>query len=280
MRFIDAKALVAGLASLSLSAWAAVSLAQSQPGTVSSSSSAGAPPRAPSSAGPSPLGQGGAKTYDNFADLRADLLNAIGGATSRVWISTSYLTDGELVSSLYIAQYRKVDVAVLLGKSKANAYMSRLNYLKNQNIPVYLRPEHRAGPASQILCDGQLYEVDGELDFMTHYKHFTLTRADAAATAAFSKTFAEDINKKVPAIAAPIPMVGHVNPNTATMRNGGTRAPRWIPHYNMEDGSGAYTYGGRSPPRPDDVPAKLPKVLKYEQQPKQPPVLQDDTEQD
>jgi len=285
LRFIDAKALVAGLGLLA-TAWSCTAHAQSPADTVTPAAvvEPGAIFKRQTSAATNSANSASAtetKTFDSFAELRATLLNAIGGATKRVWISTSYLTDGELVSSLYVAQYRKVDVAVLLGRSQANAYMSRLNYLKNQNLPVFLRPEKRPGPASQVLCDDQLYELDGELDFMTRYKRFTLTRADSATAAAFTKNFATDINKRVPAIAARVPLVGHVNPNTATMRNGaGRHLLRTAPQYNSQDGSGAYTYGGRSPPRPNEIPEKLPKVLKYEQQAKPPPVLQDDTEQD
>jgi len=267
-----------------VTAWPCRARAQSPADTVTPASAAepAATFRSQRSDAANSVSSAASKTYDSFAEVRAALLNAIGGATKRVWISTSFLTDGELVSSLYVAQYRKVDVAVLLGRSQANAYMSRLNYLKNQNIPVFLRPEKRPGPASQMLCDDQLYELDGELDFMTRYKRFTLTHTDAATAAVFAKNFAADINKKVPAIAAPIPMVGHVNPNTATMHNngGGRRMQRTVPQYDRQDGTGAYTYGGRSPPRPNEIPEKLPKVLKYEQQAKPPPVLHDDTEQD
>src|SRR5690348_2584680 len=69
------------------------------------------------------------KRYETFSDLRADVLDLISAATQRLWLTTDYLTDGEIVSALYIAQYRKLDVKVLLGRAKANVYMSRLNYL-------------------------------------------------------------------------------------------------------------------------------------------------------
>src|SRR5688572_28404829 len=79
-------------------------------------------------------------SFTTFAELRAYMLDAISGASKRIWLTTDYLTDGEIVSALYVARYRKLDVQVLFGRAKANFYMSRLAYLKNQNIPVFLQP--------------------------------------------------------------------------------------------------------------------------------------------
>ena len=64
--------------------------------------------------------------FDSFASARSDLLSRIGGASKRIWISSNFLTDAEIVSSLYIAQYRKVQISVLIGKDKASHILSRL----------------------------------------------------------------------------------------------------------------------------------------------------------
>jgi hypothetical protein len=80
--------------------------------------------------------------FDSFSKMRFEVLNLVGAAKTRIWLVTDYLTDGEVVSALFLARYRKLDVKVLLGKKKAYSYMSRLGYLRQQNIPVYIKPNN------------------------------------------------------------------------------------------------------------------------------------------
>src|SRR4051812_1521271 len=76
---------------------------------------------------PAQAGCAAPRRFESFSDLRNEVLDYISGATQRIWLVTPYLTDGEIVSALYVAQYRKLDVKVLLGRGKANSYMSRLS---------------------------------------------------------------------------------------------------------------------------------------------------------
>jgi hypothetical protein len=202
------------------------------------------------------------QAFSSFSELRHAVLDRISGSTKRIWLVTDYLTDGETVTALYLAQYRKLDVKVLLGRAKANAYMSRLNYLKSQSIPVFLKPDHfRAGSPTAILTDDTLVRIDGELDFLAKYKRFNLSTGSAAEAQAFATAFADAAKMGVPAVPHPIPLVGRPH------RGGHVYSPTGAAgagpaHYSVTDG--AYVYGGRSPPRPDGVAGKLPRELKSE----------------
>jgi len=149
------------------------------------------------------------KNYSDFTKLRHEILNIIGGATSKVWIATDYLTDGEIVSALFVAMYRKLDVRVLIGRRKAHIYMSRLRYLKNQNIPVYLKPDDfTAADPSALLADDNLYMIDVELDFLTKRKQFKLVIKDKKTRENFEYLFVQAYSRKLQAIPRVLPAVG------------------------------------------------------------------------
>lgn len=198
------------------------------------------------------------KSYDSFSGLRGDILDFISGATAKVWMHSDFLTDGEIVTSLFVAKYRKIDVKVLLGKKKSNAYMSRLNYLKNQNISVYLKPDSfKTEAVTAILCDNELIFIDGELDFMSRYKKFNVYRASAEETAAYVEAFAKAANLEVPAIANAIPLVGRANANTSTYK----------PVYSGSQTAvtdGTFNYGKERVQRPQGVAERLPKETKWQ----------------
>jgi hypothetical protein len=203
------------------------------------------------------------KSYDSFAALRSDILDFISGANARVWMHSDYLTDGEIVTSLFVAKYRKLDVQVLLGKRKANAYMSRLNYLKGQNITVYLKPDtFKTEAISAILGDDELVFIDGELDFMSRYKKFNVYIASKEQTVAYQAAFAQAAGLEVPAVPAPMPLVGRPSAPSNS-------ASSYKPVYSGNK-EGTYTYGRGREPRPTGVPAKLPKETKWQKAAPQP----------
>jgi hypothetical protein len=216
--------------------------------------------------GAAAVAPGSIRAFDSFSALRNAVLEHVSGATQRIWLVSDYLTDGEIVTALNVAQYRKLDVKVLLGRAKANAYMSRLSYLKNQSIPVFLKPDtFKPGAATVILADSTLLKIDGELDFLSKYKKYTVSAGDQAQAQAFATGFAGAASLQVPAIPAPIPMVGRPSPG-----RGRVYAPQPSARYGNNP-DGAYTYGGRAQPRPDTLPGKLPKQLKYQTKHQQAP---------
>ncbi len=230
------------------------------------------PPGAAPSSGIAPLPGGNGSdavitTLNGFSQVRTTILDLISGATRRIWLSTDYLTDGEIVSALYVAQYRKIDVQVLLGRGKANLYMSRLNYLKNQNIPVYLRPDTFKTAPTAVLVDDQLLYLDAELDFLAKVRRFTVSRATGVQRDEFATNFSQAASLKVPALARPLPLVGRPGGTGRTYAPpapGGRYLPSPTTVRHNDDPSGVYRYDRTPMPRPDDVPKKLPKALKWE----------------
>jgi hypothetical protein len=190
-------------------------------------------------------------------------------------LTTDYLTDGEIVTALYVAQYRKIDVRVLLGRAKASSYMSRLSYLKNQNIQVYLRPDgFKPQTATTILSDDKLIEIDGELDFMSKYKKFNLTLAEPASAQAYATAFGTAAAQQIPANQRALPLVGRqrtpwpsADSSAAPTTPVRSRLPAPEPHIDSSDEQAAYIYNRKPMPRPDGVATKLPKELKWHQKP-------------
>jgi hypothetical protein len=162
----------------------------------------------------------------NFTELRSGLLNLMSAAKQRIWLVSDYLTDGEIVTALYIGQYRGVDVKVLLGKRKSNLYMSRLRYLKNQNIPVYYKPEKfPSGYSSQMLIDGTLYKISGELNFLDKSSAFKIQKATKIELAAYIEEFQKAAGKNAPTIPDTMPLVGTPRHNARGEPLGASRAP-------------------------------------------------------
>ncbi len=214
------------------------------------------------------------KSYDNFSALRGDILDFISGATTKVWLHSDFLTDGEIVTSLFMAKYRKLDVKVLLGKRKSNAYMSRLNYLKNQNIPVFLKPDSfKSSAISAVLSDNELVFIDGELDFMSRYKKFNVYRASEAEMQAYTAAFAGAANMEIPAIPAEIPLVGRKGGSGPAAYNpaqtGAVTTSSSAQSAGASSADSAYNYGRGKAPRPEGVAGKLPKETKWRKTPVQ-----------
>lgn len=215
----------------------------------------------------------------SFPDVRDELLKLITKAKRRVWLATDFLTDGEIVTALYLAKYRGLDVQVLLGRERANEYLSRLHYLKKQDTRVSLKPADFASPGpTALLIDRDLIVLDADLDFRTRATAFALRSVGPREAQAFADRFAEN-SGKLPAVAPDMPLVGRANT--------GRRAAPWLPprssdapptipaavpfmpmrptYVGEQDGSFNYNKN-RNPQKPGSgIPRTLPKTLKSQQ---------------
>jgi hypothetical protein len=205
------------------------------------------------------------RRFEDFPALRNDLLEMIGSATTRVWLVSDFLTDGEVVAALYIAQYRKINVQVLLGQEKANRYMSRLTFLHSQGIPVLLAPAGFPNfGATALLIDEKLLAIDSDLDFMTKGRPYSVTYESLPRTRQFMASFADAVNQKIPVPTKPTRVAIRSQSQRergVQFRSGTNRATGGR---RTEDGEGTYYYGGSSPKRPDEVPGSLPKKTKWQ----------------
>lgn len=225
-----------------------------------------------------------ATPYSSFSELKISVVNKISAATQRVWLATDFLSDGDIVSAIHLARYRKVDVQVLLGRARANAYMSRLGALKNQNIPTMLKPPGFSPTGqSAILSDNQLYLIDGELDFMTHRRNFVLRTGTKGESEEFASAFQAAVNERLDVTPSPVPAVGRKTKNpqwgkayvpAPASTGGGKPENRQNPARNASaarpepeniDGQPYRYQRGSKDSRPEGIPNKLPKALKWKE---------------
>jgi hypothetical protein len=147
--------------------------------------------------------------FQDFAGMRSELLTRIGGASKRILLVTDYLTDAEIVSSLHIAQYRKLQVSVLLGRERATNILSRLNYLKQVNIPVAIRPKNfQSTYSTMLLIDNSLISINANLDHQVRQKKLTILGLAPETIAPFEAGFTEAANLNNAPDMAPLPQVG------------------------------------------------------------------------
>ena len=147
--------------------------------------------------------------FQDFAGMRSELLTRIGGASKRILLVTDYLTDAEIVSSLHIAQYRKLQVSVLLGRERATNILSRLNYLKQVNIPVAIRPKNfQSTYSTMLLIDNSLISINVNLDHQARQKKLTILSLAPETVTTFEAGFMEAANLNNAPDMAPLPQVG------------------------------------------------------------------------
>lgn len=222
------------------------------------------------------------REHASFSDLRHEVLGLIGGATKRVWLVTPYLTDGEIATSIFMAKYRKLNVKVLLGRKNANKYLSRLSFLKRQNVDVFLKPEGFGGiSTTAILSDDRLVFVNGSLNYKQSKFKFVSREGSSSQRKDFIKQFKAATDQKIPAIPRPTPYVGRPGRFTNVYQNGKavrshreekskrsysggqpSSKPRqaYRPKLDPIETDGSYNYNRKDPDKSGPgMPRKLPK---------------------
>lgn len=213
------------------------------------------------------------KEFDGFPAVRAEVLNLIGGATNRVRVVTDFLSDGEIVTGLYIAQYRKVNVQVLLGQARATNVLSRLNYLKSQNVPVWLRPRgFMSQSPTVLLIDDKLYTLNADLDSMAKHRRFIINLRPETDVGKFVEMFDAATATGVSPTPASIPLVGRAGAHPRNQRvynpdansSSSTRRPQNAGNDESERDAGvkagAYRYNRVKEKPTNGIPTKLPKT--------------------
>lgn len=205
------------------------------------------------------------KKAENFNELKHIIMELIGRAESRIILYTDFLSDGEISSGLFLAQYRKVQTVVFLGETAMNRYLSRLGYLKAQNIPVFVRPAARSQfrEPTVILVDRQLYRINRDLDVLKPQLGAEIQLANPEWVSRFEAELVAVLKNNKQAIPTPLPQVGRAG-------RGGSGMQKMPSHYQGEQ-DGSYNYDRvRANHRPaPGVPTKLPKTPVYEQRRRQ-----------
>ncbi len=206
------------------------------------------------------------KQTANFDDLRHNVLNLLSSGKKRIWLLTDYLTDGDIVSALFLAKYRKVDVKVFLGQSKLNSYMSRLNYLKAQNVPVFERPEHGYIAPTILLIDQRLFTISRDLNALARGGPAQLVQASPNELATFVTWFKDVVNNPISVEPKPLPSVGRAGGSgkPASRVKASWESPAVSSYEGEGDGSYNYDRSGLTRRTPDGVSTKLPRTLRWQ----------------
>ena len=199
-----------------------------------------------------------------FTDLRQELVGAIGSAKQRAYVVTDLLTDGEIATSLFVAQYRKLSVGALLGKSNAQTYVSRLRYLREQNVPTGLRTaSFPLKDSTVVIVDDRIARVDGHLDAYASYKQFRLTwESNKVEADRLSEICQQSLTGKlVP--RSTLPAAGRPGirrgPGDDAYKPTAEEYSRSASRYSTDE-NGVHRPSMIKTERPRDVPDKLPKV--------------------
>jgi hypothetical protein len=204
------------------------------------------------------------KELQNFNELRNQIIELIGTSKRRVWLMTDYLTDGDIVSALYLAKYRRMDVRVFLGRTKQNDYLSRLNYLKSQNIPVFVRPEHGFVSPTLLFVDQRLYTINRDLNVLQQARA-TISQASPGDVKSFVTWFRDIIEN--PELTRPRPEMEVGRPPRSRQGIGDQGEHKDRPNQPIYEGEidGSFNYDRSQSNRkaPDGVATKLPKVPRW-----------------
>lgn len=218
------------------------------------------------------------QSFDGYPATRVELLNLVSRTKKSLRIVTDFFSDGEMASSLFIAQYRKVDVKVMLGQGRANQIFSRLGFLKEQGIPVWMRPKGFYSESTTLIAaDGVLYTLNADLDSSARHRKFTLTSIEGKAAQVFKDAFdVASIGGIVPQ-ARRLPQVGRSRPDARVYRPEGPviRDPSKNPTSNrsvrgslgtvgadesdLSSGESTFRYSNRGEKPSTGVPTKLPR---------------------
>jgi hypothetical protein len=244
------------------------------------------------SAASDPPAASAASTFEEYSTARADVVSMIAGSTKRVFLTSDFLTDADIVTSLYIAQYRKVQIHVLIGREKASHVMSRLGYLKQVNIQTGFRPPNFfAKYPSVVLIDDSLFTFTTTFDYMSRAKKIVKTKLGSSEQESYEKVFAAALKSEPIPDPKPLPQVGRAgkSPNRTSnvdrtagkpIRTGDSSSTATststqesqesqnAPEPTLDkklSNSGSYRYKSIKDRPNNGIPTKLPKTTIYQQ---------------
>lgn len=196
-------------------------------------------------------------SFNNFKELQGRILSAMGSAKHSIYLVTDFLTDGEISSALYLAKYRKIKVKVFLSSRRLNQYLSRANFLKEQGVPLGLRPKLALKDPTLLLIDHRLYRISRDLDVLNPRIPGRIMLASPRQTQLTREILSKSPNN-VKIVTRPyLPSARRKPYQKPSSRQWGE------PYTGNRDGSYDYNRAPASQ-RPQDVPTTLPKVPKYQ----------------
>lgn len=197
------------------------------------------------------------KTYSNYLDLQQHVLELMRSAKRRIWLTSRYLNDDEVVLGLYVARYRRVDIRVGVSKSQAMSRGSKYQALKNENIHIRLLnlKESTSSPSS-LVVDDKGYRISTNFDPTNDSERFELVEVKINPKNRISQKKRDKIPTRT--IAS--------NPwrkDTKVLSSKNAHVSREIPKVAKAKKMQVFDYSGIKTKRPEHVETKLPKVTKW-----------------
>jgi hypothetical protein len=217
-----------------------------------------------------------AESFSSYSAAKLRIQELIGNAQKSIYLRTKFLTDGDLVMSIYVAKYRGVDSKVILGNQMASAYLSRYRDLLRQGVPIQLKNSNWAYPTS-LLVDGKLYELNVPLDDRVKGKTFELIEGNDVVAEAVMKDFSLATSFKTAAPEKlPPPILQKPSPNASQFKRGtlgqtslsGNSSNPDLPVSELSESSPdspvGYRYKVERSKAPEGVDVKLPRNTKWQ----------------
>ena len=193
--------------------------------------------------------------FKDFKSLKVAMLDLIGSSKKRVILISTFLTDGDISSALYLAKFRKVAVNVFLSSRNANRYLSRVRFLNQQGISVSNRPRSlNPQDPTLLLVDSKLFRISRDLNVLKPHSSATLSQVSPRKTRTFVKNLIKTFKNKKNIRSIPLPLVGRPKP----ARKPGKISRKSRTYRGNLDGSFNYDRSRREH-RPSNVPTRLPK---------------------
>lgn len=213
-----------------------------------------------------------AESFSSYSAAKLRIQELIGNAQKSIYLRTKFLTDGDLVMSVYVAKYRGVDTKVILGNQMASAYLSRYRDLLRQGVPIQLKNSNWAYPTS-LIVDGKLYELNVPLDDRVKGKTFELIEGNEVVSEAVLKDFLVATSfRTAPPEKLPPPLLQ--KPSSTKRGSLSQTAPHGsavnpdFPVSELSDASpdspAGYRYKVEKTKAPEGVDVKLPRNTKWQ----------------
>ena len=177
------------------------------------------------------------KTFASYRHLQSDLVDFLGEVQGDILFIAKDIQDSEIGAALFLAMYRGVRVRVLLGSGSPKRFNSRLFLLRRLRVPVMLIQEDvfRAGPPAFIVSRKRAFGVSC----------FLRPRSRCANPVWLHMT-TEDRASWINRAKGKFSSLG-----------GFTTTPKVSS--NFDAFSTGYKYSDQRKPKPDHVPARLPR---------------------
>ena len=195
------------------------------------------------------------ESFDKYEGLSHRVMSILGNAKQRVWLRTTYLTDGDVVMGLNMAKFRGLDVRVVLHSKKLKHYMSRYTTLRKQRIPTKVSGgewRHK----TNILVDDKLYNIQAPMDYRSGVRYIRLKSQTGKPVSLFKDEFAK------------ISKIGSFIGSKSTPKlKSKPIVSKPIIRKTKVDGKPSkkvYTYSNKKEKAPRGLPTKLPRKTKWQ----------------